>query len=117
MSFLRSYQRPAMKKRIIAGEIPDWLLCHPRKTYIIAAILSFPDCMSRDDYCDIQALCYLMTSKTGVEHHVDHVIPINHPKVCGLTVPWNLEVITAHANLRKGGKWSPVEQHQMEMSL
>lgn len=40
----------------------------------------------------------------GVGHHVDHIIPINSPYVCGLHVPWNLEVITEELNLLKNNK-------------
>jgi len=36
---------------------------------------------------------------TGKKHHVDHVIPLSKG---GLHVPWNLQVITATENLKKG---------------
>lgn len=41
------------------------------------------------------------TRKTGVPHHVDHVIPLKHPLVCGLHVEFNLQAIPAVDNLRK----------------
>lgn len=36
---------------------------------------------------------------------VDHIIPRNHPDVCGLHVPWNLQVITSDVNSIKSNLW------------
>lgn len=36
---------------------------------------------------------------------IDHIIPLNHPDVCGLHVPWNLEPITKRRNWNKSNKW------------
>jgi len=46
-----------------------------------------------------------LTSETGVLHHVDHIVPIVHPLVCGLNWEGNLRVIPAADNMRKSNKF------------
>jgi 5-methylcytosine-specific restriction endonuclease McrA len=45
-----------------------------------------------------------LSRATGIRHAVDHVIPLQGEEVCGLHVPWNMEVITQDDNLKKSNK-------------
>lgn len=42
-----------------------------------------------------------MSAFFGVEHAVDHIVPLQAEEACGLHVPWNLRVITRTENCRK----------------
>ena len=42
-----------------------------------------------------------MTKVTGEQYVVDHIWPLRSDEVCGLHVPWNLQVIPRAANLAK----------------
>ena len=49
----------------------------------------------------------LKTKKTGIPHHVDHVVPVSSDLVCGLHVEFNLAVLPASENVRKQNRFWP----------
>jgi 5-methylcytosine-specific restriction endonuclease McrA len=66
-----------------------------------------PSWLTEEDYekiVEIYILCKKMSDETGIQHHVDHIIPLNGKTVSGFHVPWNLQILTASENLSKGNK-------------
>jgi len=51
-------------------------------------------------------LASALTKSTGVQWHVDHIIPLQGKNVSGLHVPENLQVIQGSLNIRKNNKYT-----------
>jgi hypothetical protein len=66
--------------------------------------IATPKWVVAKDLQQIYAVRNKVNQSTGTEHHVDHYYPIKGKTICGLNVPWNLQIITAEENLAKGNK-------------
>ena len=51
-----------------------------------------------------------MSALTGIQHHVDHIVPLQSRFVCGLHWEGNLRIITAHENQAKKNRLISVIQ-------
>lgn len=56
---------------------------------------------------EIYGLSKLRSKVTGYGWHVDHIVPLLSPLVCGLHVEHNLQVIPARTNIRKRNRFWP----------
>jgi len=73
----------------------------------VAAVLSAPSWADRAAIRALRDEARRLTVVTKVRHVLDHVIPLNHPRVCGLTISANLRVITFAQNAYKSNHWNP----------
>jgi hypothetical protein len=49
-------------------------------------------------------LCVSREKATGIKWHVDHIVPLNHKNACGLHNGYNLQVVPALWNIKKGNR-------------
>lgn len=62
---------------------------------------SIPPWANKEEIKKIYLTARMMTISTGIKHEVDHIIPSNHPLVCGLHVENNLQILTEAENIYK----------------
>jgi hypothetical protein len=106
MSIVRFCKRRS-RERIMAGDMPLWISNNAARKYIAAVCVSSPAWVDRTDLEMLRAWAKARTVFTGELHVLDHIIPVIHPRVCGLTVPWNIQVIHWRANGVKSNTWEP----------
>ncbi len=69
-----------------------------------------PPWLTRTQKAEIKALyveAARLTAETGTPHDVDHIVPLAGKTVCGLHVPWNLQILTQQANREKSNRHEP----------
>lgn len=49
-----------------------------------------------------------LTLETGIPHHIDHVVPLQNPFVCGLHTADNLQILPASENFAKNNSFDPL---------
>ena len=117
-------------ERVIAASAA-WAKTHPeRKTAINAAwakthpergaahtakrkaakLYATPKWLTRTHFEHITIIYTLaaeLTKNSGIQYEVDHIIPLLSKYVCGLHVPWNLQILPKSTNMRKSNKLIP----------
>lgn len=83
----KHYRRSVRYYRKLYAAWPDWCAEHP-------------------DFATVYAAAKRRRAM-GEDVHVDHIVPICSGLVCGLHVPWNLQVLPAGPNLSKSNRWWP----------
>lgn len=91
---------PARKSRLPKPRMQSTYRCRVVRQRI-------PPWSSRNQIARVHRFARLTTVATGVQHSVDHIVPINHPLVCGLHCPENLRIVPLAENIRKSNNWWP----------
>lgn len=67
-----------------------------------------PPWLTEDHKKEIEGFYWLakdLKAVSGQDYHVDHIIPIKGKTICGLHVPWNLQVLPSDVNISKGNRY------------
>jgi hypothetical protein len=108
--YYANLERAKANRKIISKkwqqENPD-KNCAKAAKYRSKKLQATPSWLTPEDYKQIEveySLAQWASEVMKEEFHVDHIVPLQGKNVCGLHVPWNLQVIPAVANLKKGNK-------------
>ena len=66
---------------------------------------SIPPWANKEEIKKVYLMARMLTVSTGIKHEVDHIIPSNHPLVCGLHVENNLQILTEEENIIKSNSF------------
>jgi len=72
-----------------------------------AKLQATPTWLTKEHFDEIDQIYWLaqdLKAVSGQNYHVDHIIPLQGESVCGLHVPWNLQVLPSEINISKSNK-------------
>lgn len=113
----RAYRKrySAEKREIVREYKRRWKERNPDKRnaarvhYLASKINATPSWLSSEQKFRIgffYTLAKFFTWLTGIKFEVDHVEPLRGKDICGLHVPWNLQILPAEINNLKGNRRS-----------
>ena len=82
---------------------------------------STPRWLTKDQISEMNNYYWLakdLRAISGQTYHVDHIVPLQGDGICGLHVPWNLQVLPDDINLSKSNKCDfAIDNHPEIMAL
>jgi len=103
------------KKEDILAYAKDWRVANQDKvrnygaTRRASKMLACPSWLFESQKAEIESFYSLAKDceiVSGQTYHVDHIIPLQGKNVCGLHVPWNLQVLPSDVNLSKNNNYN-----------
>ena len=92
----KQYEQVNKSKRVAIGS--------KRRAAKLQALPKWLTEAEHEEIKELYEIARMFKLYTGEEYHVDHIVPLQGENVCGLHVPWNLQVIPAKENLSKSNK-------------
>lgn len=100
-------------KSKVLSQVKSWKQLNKSKVRAIRATYkcikrnASPSWLTNEQKSQIESIYWLARLQqelTDEQYHVDHIVPLKGKTVCGLHVPWNLQVMSAKENMTKGNK-------------
>jgi hypothetical protein len=114
MGMIDYLNKAPSRAALLRGDLPAWIKNSKRGPYIAQVMMSAPPWVRKKDFNALRAEARWLSVMHGKEMVLDHIVPLRHPRVCGLTVPWNLRIIPWDTNLTKGNNWCPEQVEMLE---
>jgi hypothetical protein len=113
-------QRKAWRQKNIEAERERsrlWVLRNPHKNAADSAKQRAAKLRATPAWADKNELLVFYTLARDAEKmvpgdvkfHVDHIVPLRGKHVCGLHVPWNLQILEQSENCSKGNKFDVID--------
>lgn len=102
----KNKEKNAENARKYSQENPEWKAAHCAKRRA-RKLRACPPWLTEEQLKAIESFykdAKAQFKRTGVPHHVDHIVPLQGRNVSGLHVPWNLQILTASDNSKKSNK-------------
>jgi DNA-directed RNA polymerase subunit RPC12/RpoP len=80
---------------------------HQASKHRVAKLRAIPAWADVAKIAEIYRLAQRMSRESGEPWHVDHVVPLNSPLVCGLHCEANLDAVPGRVNLSKKNRFWP----------
>lgn len=102
-------------KEVLIGKVRHWQNNNRDKVNSTAAkrraskLRATPKWLTKQHWIEIEDIYWCAKETTrilGEPYEVDHIIPLLGSNVCGLHVPWNLQIISKKENCSKGNSFN-----------
>ena len=102
----RRYNNPAVHEAALESH-RAFLRANPWWPSYYTSLRALIKTRATPPWVDREALkaVYKEARSLGKNFEVDHIVPLKHPRVCGLHVPWNLQVLSVSENRRKHNRF------------